>query len=75
MDIGTLNKKMKFLSPFIIISARLIFTLIPFSLAESSIYKQIVLAIGLSTILLLISLMSHRRLGTASPKDFGGFLT
>ena len=59
MDIGALNKKLKFLSPFIIISAGIIFTLIPFSLAESSIYKQIVLAIGLSTIVSGIVKLIH----------------
>jgi len=59
MDIGTLNKKLKFLSPFIIISVGVIFTLIPFSLTESSIYKQIVLAIGLSTIVSGIVKLIH----------------
>jgi hypothetical protein len=59
MDIGALNKKLKFLSPFIIIAAGIIFTLIPFSLAESSIYKQIVLAIGLSTIVSGIVKLIH----------------
>jgi hypothetical protein len=59
MDIGALNKKLKFLSPFIIISAGIIFTLIPFSLSESSIYKQIILAIGLSTIVSGIVKLIH----------------
>jgi hypothetical protein len=59
MDIGELNKKLKFLSPFIIISAGIIFTLVPFSLEQSSIYKQIVLAIGLSTIVSGIVKLIH----------------
>jgi hypothetical protein len=59
MDIGALNKKLKFLSPFIIISAGIIITLIPFSLTESSIYKQIILAIGLSTIVSGIVKLIH----------------
>ena len=59
MDIRVLNKKLKFLSPFIIISVGIIITLIPFSLAESSIYKQIILAIGLSTIVSGIVKLIH----------------
>jgi hypothetical protein len=59
MDISSLNKKLKILSPFIIITAGIIFTLIPFSLAEPSIYKQIVLAIGLSTIVSGIVKLIH----------------
>jgi hypothetical protein len=59
MDIGALNKKLKILSPFIIITAGIIFTLIPFSLEGSSIYKQIMLAIGLSTIVSGIVKLIH----------------
>ena len=59
MEIGALNRKLKFLSPFIIIAAGIIFTLVPFSLAEASIYKQIVLAIGLSTIVSGIVKLIH----------------
>jgi hypothetical protein len=59
MDIGALNRRLKLLSPFIIIAAGVIILLIPFSLAESSIYKQILLAIGLSTIVSGIVKLIH----------------
>jgi hypothetical protein len=59
MDVGDLNRKLKILSPFIIIALGIILALVPFSLSEPSIYKQIVLAIGLSTIVSGIVKLIH----------------